>query len=58
MEIFDRENPGLEFDRQDMELAQLPCCDLCQETLGDVYYEIADRRVCPQCLEGFKRWTV
>ena len=36
----------------------MPKCDDCGEPIaGDIYYEIGGVRYCPECLEGYRRYT-
>jgi formylmethanofuran dehydrogenase subunit E len=55
-------DPLDDFNRRDAEYAEwlktLPKCDICGEPIQDeYYYEINGDKICPECLEDFKKYN-
>lgn len=40
-------------------LEQLPLCNECNERIQDEYYfEVRGWTICPECMEGHKKWNL
>ena len=60
MRFFRSDDPARDFDRYDREqqrlLETLPVCDICDHPIqDDHYYQISGDKICPDCLEYFKK---